>query len=226
MIGNINIYENKIFSQNGEDGIIEAIFNQIGTINKYFVEFGVQNGTECNTRYLYERKGWKGLMMDCSNNKQKMIKNEFITAENINDLFLKYKVPKNFDLLSIDIDGNDYWVWKSITNYYPRVVIIEYNACVPVELSKVVEYDPEFKWDFTDYFGASILALFNMGKSKGYTLIGCESMGINAFFVLNDLVEGNFKIKEIKKLYHLPRYGKKEYNYGFRPSKRKMIDID
>ncbi len=246
---NINEHEKKIYSQNGEDGIIEFIFTQIGTTNKFSVEFGVGNGFECNTVYLLEKKGWKGLMMDygadqdiqwkgvmkkawynrklglianirkdlaflkkiISRTKRSRcfhldIKSEKVTAENIQNLFQKYNVPKSFDLLSIDIDYNDYWVWKAITDYSPRVVIIEYNSSVIPTESKVVPYDPEVKWDGTNYFGASLLALKNLGLTKGYTLVGCDNAGVNAFFCKSNLLDGK-KIKDIKDLYRPPGYG-------------------
>jgi len=155
-------FEKKIFSQNGEDGIIENIFDTIGTTNKYFVEFGVESGAECNTRLLHEQKGWDGLMMDTQDTDDPFIKKELITVENVESIFKKYAVPRKLDLLSIDIDGNDYYVWRAITHYRPRVLIIEYNAHIPVNESKTIVYEPTIQWDGTDYFGASLLALSNL----------------------------------------------------------------
>lgn len=266
---NINNHEKKIYSQNGEDGIIEFILSQIDTTNKFSVEFGVGNGFECNTVYLLEKKDWKGLMMDYGSDqniqwnnvvkkawanrnlglrenlkkyskffnktvKQKKrsssfhrdIKIEMVTAENIQDLFQKYNVPKNFDLLSIDIDFNDYWVWKSIIDYSPQVVVIEYNASIPPNESKVVPYDPEAKWDGTNYFGASLLALRNLGLSKGYTLVGCDNNGVNAFFCKSELVR-EFEIRDIKELYKSPKYGEfiNGMHIGHPPSNKKMIGV-
>ncbi|MEK7563930.1 MAG: hypothetical protein AAB544_06090, partial [Patescibacteria group bacterium] len=149
----IPFIERHEYSQNGEDGMIAAIFAMIGTTNKYFVEFGVEDGIECNTRYLSKHKGWKGLLMDGSHENATLnLHKEFITAENIESLFAKHNVPKEFDLLSIDIDGNDYWVWKAVTHYSPRVVIIEYNACIPYEPPVMIPYAPAFQWDKTDYY--------------------------------------------------------------------------
>ncbi|MGI0060808.1 MAG: class I SAM-dependent methyltransferase, partial [Nitrosotalea sp.] len=123
-IEDINCFEMSVFSQNGEDGILDAIFKKIGTTNNYYVEFGVEDGSQCNTRFLRERRDWKGLMMDGGDCNTPFIKKEFITAENVNSLFEKYKVPDEFDLLSIDIDGNDYWVWKALDKHYrPRVMV-------------------------------------------------------------------------------------------------------
>ena len=265
----INLHEKKIYSQNGEDGILEFIFSKIGTTNKFSVEFGVGDGFECNTVYFLEKKGWKGLMMDYGSDQniqlesvmkkawsnrnlgfveniqkdlkfikkiiirkkrsthfQRDVKNEKVTAENIQNLFEKYNVPKHFDLLSIDIDFNDYWVWKAITDYSPRVVVIEYNSSIPPNESRVVSYDPEAGWDGTNYFGASLLALRNLGLKKGYTLVGCENNGVNAFFCKSELISG-FEIKDIQDLYRLPKYGKiiNNIHIGHPPSTKKVPEL-
>ena len=206
-------HERKIFSQNGEDGVIEKIFEVIKTTNKYYVEFGVENANECNTRNLRENCGWTGLLMDGGyENKEIGLYQEFITAENINELFQKYKVPQEFDLLSIDIDYNDFYVWKSLDEIYqPRVVIIEYNAShLPTE-DKVVKYDPNAVWDETNYFGASIRALYNLGKRKGYSLIYANNQGVNLFFVKSSIlsqIEHSFKdTNNIFSIYNSPKYG-------------------
>ncbi len=149
--------EKKVCSQNGEDGVLAAIFVAVGVTNRYFVEFGVDDAAECNTACLLQQ-GWTGLMMDgegISRNPLASVEREHITAENINELLAKYHVPRDFDLLSIDIDGNDYWVWKAIA-HRPRVLVIEYNASVPPELRRVIPYDPHFRWSGSDYFGASL----------------------------------------------------------------------
>lgn len=226
-IYNLNLFEQKFFSQNGEDGILRIIFAKVKTTNKFAVEFGI-SPYEGNTIYL-KKKGWNCLWMD-ANGDGNIIKREFITAENINDLLSKYKVPREFDLLSIDIDFNDYWVWKSIdeNRFSARVVVIEYNSSIPPEESKVVEYKPYDQWDGkTNYFGASLLALVNLARSKGYTLVCCDSKGVNAFFVRDDLIEKNFKRYDIKRLYKPPSYGKKVGGryVGYPVSEKKMIDI-
>jgi hypothetical protein len=223
---NINYFEGKKYSQNGEDGILEFIFSLIGTTNKFFVEFGVESGIQCNSRFLIE-KGWIGLMMDGVDNINPLIKKEFVTAENINKLFRKYNVPKNFDLLSIDIDYNDYWVWKAIEGYSPRVVVIEYNSTIPPDESLVVEYKPDALWDGTNYFGASLLALYRLGKSKGYTLVGCDNHGVNSFFIKDDIIKGKIKKKSVGELFRPPKFGKiinkQCIGHGFSP--KKMIKI-
>jgi hypothetical protein len=202
----LNRYEFKVFSQAGEDGIISEIFNRIGTTNKFFVEFGVGNGLENNSAYLLV-KGWQGYWIEGSDrfcqsirqsfedliaNQQLTLKNTFITGENIEDLFRKGNVPTELDLLSIDIDGNDYWVWQAITNYRPRVVIVEYNAIYPPESSWVMQYNPSHQWKYNSHMGSSLKALEKLGHQKGYKLVGCSFSGVNAFFVREDLLGDNF----------------------------------
>lgn len=157
---------------------------------------------------------------------QRDIKTERVTAGNIQELFKKYDVPKDFDLLSIDIDFNDYWVWKAITDYSPRVVVIEYNSSIPPTESRAVPYDPDARWDGTSYFGASLLALQNLGLKKGYTLVGCNDHGVNAFFCKRELVE-RFKIKGIQELYRPPKYGEivNGKHIGHPPSNKTMIEV-
>jgi hypothetical protein len=193
----VNIFESKRYSQHGEDGILRAIFYKIGVTDKFCVEFGVGDGSESCTRLLVEKEGWRSLWLDSASQAKSNIMEELLTPENINQVFRKYDVPSKFDLLSIDVDYNTYWLWKAIINYVPRVVVVEYNGFIPPHLSWVVEYSPTQVWDGSQYFGASLLALARLGNSKGYTLIGCDSSGTNAFFVRDELA-GNFKIKGIQ----------------------------
>ena len=199
----------------------------IDTTNKYFVEFGAENGIECNTRYLSKHKGWKGLLMDGGNEDASLnLQKEFITAENIESLFAKYDVPNEFDLLSIDIDGNDFWVWKAIEHYNPRVVIIEYNACYPWKESTTIPYQADFQWDKTDYFGATLQALVILGTQKGYTLIATDSYGVNAFFLRDDL-QKSFKIKSPEQLFHPAAYkGKKGNAHPKDAQNRSWVTVD
>lgn len=213
---NLEEYEQRSYSQNGEDGVIDAIFHFIGVKNKYYVEFGVEDASESNTRFLRESKEWSGLLMDGGyENDLINLHKEFITADNINSLFVKYNVPLEFDLLSIDIDFNDFYVWYAINNKYrPRVVVIEYNAThLPYE-DKVIVYDPFGHWDITNYFGASILSMYKLGRSKGYSLVYAEKMGVNLFFIRNDIIKQLAKkgisflnVNNVSLIYRLPRYG-------------------
>jgi len=203
----LNKHEYQVFSQNGEDGLIQEIFNRIGTTNKYFIEFGVESGLECNSTNLLH-KGWSGLWIEGSadgckkiNERFKdlidasrlQIQNEFINAENIESLFDKVNAPIELDLLSIDIDYNDYYVWKAITKYKPRVVVIEYNSIFRPDTHFVVNYNAGRMWDKTSYHGASLLAMQQLGAEKGYVLVGCVFTGTNAFFVREDLAGDLFE---------------------------------
>ncbi len=199
--------EERVFSQNGEDGILDAIFEMIGTTNRYFVEFGCEDATQCNAAYLL-RSGWRGLFMDgagTSGNPLATVHAEFVTAENVNALFAKYEVPDAFDLLSVDVDGNDYHIWKAIT-YRPRVVVIEYNAHVGPAHALVMPYDSGFVWNGSDYFGASLRAMRDLGAAKGYSLVYCESSGVNAFFVSNACLPPGFEVPPIESVYRAPNY--------------------
>ena len=188
----------KVYSQHEEDGMIAEIFKRIGITTGFFVEIGVQSGIECNTVKLLV-EGWGGLWIEGSTEDVRkaskiqhqfdklVIKEEFATAENINTLLQPYS-SEEIDLLSIDIDYNDYWIWKALTVAKPRVVIIEYNALWPPPNSFVTPYDPEVAWDGTNYYGASLEAMTKLATSKGYSLIGCNFAGTNAFYIRNDLI--------------------------------------
>lgn len=205
--------EKHFFSQNGEDGIIEAIFKAITPKDNYFVEIGTENGCECNTRYLREICGWKGLMIDgCHENPHINLQKEFVTAENINSLFAKYSVPHEFDLLSIDVDYNDFHLWKALdTRYQPRVVIIEYNALHAPNEDKITPYHANTGWDLTNYFGGSILAFFRLGQHKGYSLVCADNRGVNLFFIRKDVLEETniefLNRDQVDLIYRLPNYG-------------------
>ncbi len=186
-------YEKRLISQFGEDGVIEKIFSLIGTTNQYYVEFGAGDGHFCsNTKYLREKYGWQGLLLEGSytDNLNINLHKEFITAENICSLFRKYNVPQEFDLISIDIDRNDFYVWKSLSEFYrPRVVIIEFNKLFNPTDDKVIIYSPQATWNGGEYTGASILAMFNLGKKFGYSLIYQPRESVNLFFIRDDVLE-------------------------------------
>jgi hypothetical protein len=197
----------KSFSQFGEDGLLIEIFNRIGTTNKFFVEFGVGDGLENNTAHQLVVSDWSGLWIEGSasfsetigkkfssyiDRRKLTLINSFITAENIESLFKQGNVPGSFDLLSIDIDGNDYHIWEALNAFSPRVVVVEYNASYGPRVDKVSPYNPSFVWDGTNKFGSSLKAFERLGNQKGYSLVGCDVAGINAFFVRTDLVGDHF----------------------------------
>ena len=210
---NISSYEFSIFSQWGDDGIIDYLVNNLDINNKSFIEFGVQDYTECNTKFLLMNKNWRGLIIDESANFIKKIKNSdiywrydltaiksFITKNNINNIFKENNFVGPIGLLSIDIDGNDYWIWDSINCIDPEIVIIEYNSRLGLEKAITVPYREDFERKNAHYsniyYGASLKALINLGKKKNYIFIGCNSAGNNAYFIKSSLE--NRIIKEIK----------------------------
>ncbi len=193
---NLMEYAKSIYSQHGQDGILQKIFELIGTTNKYFVEFG-SNGEKTgggNTAYLREF-GFSGLLMDGYENpynekhaRDFPVEIEFVTAENINSLFEKHSVPNEFDLLSIDIDGQDFHVWNNLDDKYkPRVVIIESNYGMYPQLDVVQPYDIHWTWDGTYRHGASLRALMNLGNQKGYDLVAFT--GADGIFIQKEILK-------------------------------------
>lgn len=194
------------YSQSDDDGMIEEVFRRIGTTNRQFIDFGCAEGIENNTTYLI-LTGWNGLWMDGSEANIGAIKNlfaqfvangklqakpAFITRENINGLIREAHMQPEPDLLSIDLDGNDYWIWEAIDAVRPRAVVIEYNAVFRPPHQIVQEYDAAFRWRSDGYYGASLKALEALGTKKGYALVGCNFAGSNAYFVRDDLVNDKF----------------------------------
>jgi len=192
LVGDLHRHRSKRYSQNGEDGVIARLFEIAGVTSRFFVEVGTGPGDECNTRLLRER-GWSGIMIDSAFEAPSLpLYREFVTAENINDLFAKYGVPESFDLLSIDIDGNDYWVWKAIApRYRPRVVVIEFNGGLPLDLSITMPYDPAYHWAGQPNVGQSLRAAQELGRAKGYSLVYAEPP--NAFFVLTSILPSHYR---------------------------------
>ena len=190
-------YGYKVYSQNDEDGILAEIFRRIDVTNRQFLEFGVENGLENNTLNLLEQ-GWSGAWLEGDPRhvaaiehgfKRKIdagnlrVRNAMIDRDNINSLIQSLALPRDLDLLSIDIDGNDYHVWEAIAAIEPRVVVIEYNAKFRPPTQWVMRYDAAHRWDGTDQFGASLESMTELGRRKGYQLVGCNITGANAFFV-------------------------------------------
>jgi len=213
-IDKLSEVEFKVFSQFGEDGIIQYLINNIPIKNKIFIEFGVENYKESNTRFLLINNNWKGLLIDSDEKSINYIKNddiywkhdikavcELITKENINSIFSSNGFEGDIGLLSIDIDGNDYWIWEAIEVVNPRIVICEYNSVFGCKDAVTIPYEPNFnitKAHFSNlYFGASLLALCYLANKKGYIFIGCNNAGNNAFFVRKDFAS-TFKKINIK----------------------------
>lgn len=229
----------KVYSQNEEDGIIREIFNRIGTTNKVFVEFGIGDGLENNTLTLLF-DGWRGLWIEGDSTNSNKIKlglnntiesqkltliNSFITKENINNLIASAIKETEIDLLSIDVDGNDYHFFASISCIKPRVVIMEYNAKFAPPLQYCMKYNPCHSWDETDNFGVSLKFLELKLKEKGYALVACNLTGANAFFVRQDLLEDKFLAPfTAEKHYQPARYHLAGMTSGHRPSYKTLDD--
>lgn len=194
--------EFKVFSQWGDDGIIQYLINYLDIEEKIFVEFGVEDYLESNTRFLLINNNWNGLVMDGSEaNISKIKKNElywkhdliaksaFITAENINELIEEEGIKGSIGLLHIDIDGNDYWIWKALKVVDPIIMIVEYNSVFGCERAITIPYKSSFTRTEAHhsnlYAGSSILALCDLANEKGYSFIGCNSAGNNAYFIKN-----------------------------------------
>lgn len=206
-------HEWRKFSQNGEDGVIARIFDLISPVDRFYVEFGVGNGKVCNTRCLRETCGWSGLSMDKDHACEEIgLVKQFITRDNITDIFRECAVPLVFDLLSVDIDYNDFHVLLAILRggYRPRVLICEYNASLSPGDDKVVVYDAGRGWARNRYFGASLLALTRLVRTFGYELIYAEKRGVNAFFVEKAWAPEFKDHADVDKIYRLPAYGKQK----------------
>lgn len=210
--------EFKIYSQWGEDGILSFIINSIDVETETFVEFGVESYVEANTRWLIQFRNWRGLVLDGSKENVDRIINSpifwkhqlsavaaFITRENINDLLTANGFSGKLGILSIDIDGVDYWVWEAIDCVSPSIVVIEYNSLFGDTATVTVPYRPDFQRAkahySSSYYGASLAALELLGKRKGYALIGSNSAGNNAFFVRQDLLRPPLKQITAKEAY-------------------------
>lgn len=208
--------EFRVTSQWGEDGIIEWLCHQLPDIDRSFVEFGVENYGEANTRFLLQNRGWRGLIMDGSASHMAHVRSEtlhwmfdlvavdsFVTAENINDLIRDNGFAGDLGILSVDIDGNDYWVLKAIDCVRPALLITEFNGVFGDRHAMTVPYKPDFErlaaHHSGQYFGASIRAMVELAAEKGFRFLGTNSNGVNAFFVREDLAEPLLsRIDEVK----------------------------
>jgi len=203
----LSAYEFKVFSQWGDDGIIQYLINTIDIPNKTFIEFGVEYYVEANTKFLLMNNNWSGYIIDgLKENIDKITnsdiywkydliaKEAFITRDNIKLLIDESMIAENLGILSIDIDGNDYWIWKCL-DIKPIIVISEYNS-VFKNNPWTIPYQKDFvrtNAHHTNlYYGSSLQSLIDLANSKGYSLVGCNSAGNNAYFIRNDKL-GNIK---------------------------------
>jgi hypothetical protein len=195
-------YELRVFSQNGEDGVLAEILRRIGVAGGGFVEFGIQDGSEGTTVFLAQVLGWAGVYLEADAAAYAALERRYaanprvrtlhaaVEPGNVEALFAQAGVPEEPDVLSIDVDGNDYWIWRALERYAARVVVIEYNGDLPTQSVQVMPYTPGFRWDHSSGYGASLAALEELAGEKGYSLVHTESAGVNAFFVRSDLAAG------------------------------------
>jgi hypothetical protein len=213
----LDLSEFKVFSQNGEDGIIQFLLRNVPIESKTFVEFGVHDYAESNTRFLLRNDNWSGLIIDASARNIALVRSEelfwrgtlhaecaFVDRENIDEIIRRNGIEGDIGVLSIDIDGNDYWVWEAISCISPRIVICEYNSLFGSTRKVTTAYDPRFvrhRAHFSGlYWGASIAAFNELAAQKGYALVGSNRMGNNLFFVRRDVV-GPLKVRSPEEAY-------------------------
>ena len=209
--------EFKVFSQFGDDGIIQYLIHRVAPLPDMFVEFGVENYRESNTRFLLSNNNWRGLVLDGNQKCVDQIQRDeiywrhtliacqgWITRDNINDLIRGASVTGEIGLLSIDIDGNDYWVWEKLDVIDPAIVVVEYNSVFGPDLAVTIPYDANFsrfKAHYSGQFwGASLSALNLLAKRKGYSLVGCNSAGNNAYFIRNNKID-NLRALHVKEAF-------------------------
>jgi hypothetical protein len=215
-------FEFRVFSQWGEDGIIQYLIHQVPISNPQFVEFGVQDYKESNTRFLLQHDNWVGFVLEASAEDVAAILRDpvyyrhsltavhaFVHRDNINTLLLENGVKGDIGLLSIDIDGNDYWIWEAIDCVTPRIIICEYDNLLGPERAVVSPYNRTFQKREAHYSclygGASLKALDLLATRKGYALVGSNSAGNNAFFVRRDLL-GSIRAVTPAEAYMRARY--------------------
>ena len=214
-------FEFRVHSQNFADGILLYLLSVLGTTDRRFIEFGCGDGRECNTATLSLNFGFHGLLIDRDPGYAESARTYYldrlgrdggvkvvsrkIDRDNVNDIFHELGMEGELDLLSIDIDGNDYWVWEAIDVVRPRVVVIEFNPSFGIDKAITVPYEPDFdrfaKHPSGFYHGASLPALAKLGRQKGYMLVHAESGGVDAFFVRRDVGEGRVQEHSPEKLY-------------------------
>jgi len=236
-VGSLTQFELRCFSQNGEDGVIAEILSRTGLLTSFFVEFGVESGREGNCVFLADVLGWKGLFIEADEVSYTALNRKYIeggrvrtinsavTPNNVEDLFASAEVPPDFDLLSIDVDGADYWIREALQAYRPRVVVIEYNAALGSRAALVQPRGHDQAWDGTDYFGASLGALCVLAERKGYQLVHTDLAAINAFFVRADLTGDRFPTAGEVPRRQDPNYFLQGYRHPQDPTHRQYFTV-
>jgi hypothetical protein len=215
--------EFQVSSQWGEDGLIQFLIRRVPIERRIFIEFGVEDYREANTRFLLQNDNWSGLVIDGSEEHIETLRRDaiywrynikakaaFIDAENIDALFASEGISGDIGLLSVDIDGNDYWVWQKISSVSPRIVIAEFNGIFGPSATVSVPYDPKFTRSNAHsshlFYGASLGALVYLAGLKGYSLVGINRNANNAFFVRNDVLGAALRPVSITECYRPTQY--------------------
>ena len=235
--GPLTEFELRCFSQHGEDGVIAELLHRLGESNRFFVEFGIESGREGNCVFLADVLGWSGLFIEAEEQHFSELSDKYaantavrtlranVTPQNIESSSLTPASPSEPDLLSIDIDGQDYWVWEALEQHRPRILVIEYNAALPTGRQLVQPRENAEGWDGTDYFGASLDALCALADRKGYTLAHTDLAAVNAFFVRSDLSAGAVPSHHQVARRSQPNYFMRAYRHPPDPSRRPYTDL-
>jgi glycosyltransferase involved in cell wall biosynthesis len=230
--------ELRVFSQNGEDGVLAEILRRTGAPSRFFVEFGVESGREGNCVYLADVAGWAGLFIEAGDDMYRELERKYVAqsqvqtirarvgAENVEALFTQAGVPAEPDVVSIDVDGQDYWIWDALQAYRPRVVVIEYNSALDPRRRLVQPDEPGHSWSGTEYYGASLGALQALGDRKGYRLVHTELSGVNAFFVRADLAGDSFPATDQVAMRGSPNYFQRGQRHPPPPPGARYLDLD
>ncbi len=236
--GTLTRHELRCFSQNGEDGVLAEILARIGRRQRFFVEFGIESGREGNCVFLADVVDWRGAFIEpepdmyarlaAKYEGSRLVRtlNEPVTHENVQRLFTNLDVPEDLDVLSIDVDGQDYWIWDAVTAYRPSVVVVEYNSALPVERALTQPRGAQQRWDGTSYFGSSLGALERLAAEKGYALVHTELAGVNAFFVRADLARERFPEAGEVPRRTAPNYFLRGVGHPPDPARRPYLDLD
>lgn len=215
--------EFRVHSQFGDDGILQWLVARLPSLPKRFVEFGVEDYSEANTRFLMVNNGWRGLVMDGSHENMARLRRRpwfwrndvearacFVTRENVDGEIDRWARGAAIGLLHIDVDGNDYWLWDAVRAIAPGLVVMEYNAVLGPERALTIPYQADFRrlaaHHSGQYFGASLAALTHLANSKGYALIGCNSAGNNAYFVRRELLNDDVREVDVATAWRPPLF--------------------
>jgi hypothetical protein len=220
---NLKDYEFKVFSQWGEDGIIQYLTKSLEIKNKTFIEFGVEDFMESNCRFLLMKDDWKGFVIDGSKSNIEKIKNsyfywrhhldavdKFITKENIEEILATSGFDSDLGILSLDLDGNDFFILEAIKNFNPRILICEYNPVFGASRKISIPYQADFYRTNTHhsnlYWGASLAAMTYLADKKGYSLVGTNTASCNAFYVRKDLLNDKVEVVSVEAAYSPSNY--------------------